>query len=164
MGTEPGAKTGKLSGTFRKPRVSEAGGIQKLINYYAKKDEMLPRAINDIYETIRDFHVYEEDSRILACCAIHVDWEDLAEIRSLAVEEGRHGRGIGKHLVKSCIDDARELGVTKIFALTYIPKYFEKFGFHEISKDELPRKIWSDCIKCPKFPDCDELAVMIDLA
>ena len=154
----------KLKGTVRRPKVAEAGKIQALINYYAKKDEMLPRALNDIYETIRDFYIYEENGEVLACCALHVDWEDLAEIRSLAVAEGHRDRGIGKCLVKACIDDAKELGIQKVFALTYSPKYFEKFGFCGISKEDLPRKIWSDCIKCHKFPDCDENAVMIDLS
>ncbi len=154
---------GELKGIFRKPKAAEAGKIQALINFYAKKDEMLPRALNDIYEMIRDFWVYEEKGEIIGCCALHVDWEDLAEIRSLAVAEGHKDRGIGKQLVQCCIEDAQKLGIKKIFALTYKPKYFEKFGFHDIIKDELPRKIWSDCIKCPKFPDCDEYAVMIEL-
>jgi amino-acid N-acetyltransferase len=163
MGDERSAKANELGGTFRKPKVTEAERIQALVNYYAKKDEMLPRALNDVYELIRDFYVYVEGGGILGCCALHVDWADLAEIRSLAIVEEHQGRGIGKQLVKLCMDEARELGITKVFALTYKPEYFGKLGFHEIVKEDLPRKIWSDCIKCHKFPNCDEYAMMVEL-
>lgn len=160
MGSE---RTAELKGTFRKPKAAEAEQIQALVNHYAKKDEMLFRALNDIFELIRDFWIYEEDGDVLGCCALHVDWADLAEIRSLAVAEEHIGRGIGTRLVKFCMEEARELGISKVFALTYKPKFFEKFGYREMNKDELPRKIWSDCIKCHKFPDCDEYAMMVEL-
>jgi amino-acid N-acetyltransferase len=163
MQSTPQADNSALKGTFRKPKIAEAGSIQALVNYYAKKDEMLPRALNDIYETIRDFWVYEEDGDILGCCALHIDWLDLAEVRSLAVAEGHKQRGIGKQLVKHCIEEATNLEIKKVFALTYRSGFFRKLGFHEISKDLLPQKIWSDCLKCHKFPDCDEDAVMIEL-
>jgi amino-acid N-acetyltransferase len=155
---------GELKGVFRKPKMADTEKIQALINYHAKKDEMLPRALNDIYECIRDFWVYVEDGEIVGCAALHVDWLDLAEIRSLAVADEHKGHGIGKHLVKCCLDDAKQLNITKVFALTYKPEFFRKLGFRDITKDQLPQKIWSDCIKCHKFPNCDEYAVLIELA
>ena len=164
MAEKHDAGTGELKGIFCKPKMADAEKIQALINYHAKKDEMLPRALNDIYEGIRDFWVYVEDSEIIGCAALHVDWLDLAEIRSLAVADEHKGHGIGKHLVKCCLDDAKELNITKVFALTYKPEFFRKLGFRDITKDKLPQKIWSDCIRCHKFPNCDEYAVIIDLA
>lgn len=161
--SENNVGAGELKGIFRKPKMADAEKIQALINYHARKDEMLPRAINDIYEGIRDFWVYTENDEIVGCVALHIDWLDIAEIRSLAVADEYKGRGIGKHLVECCIKDAKDLNIKKVFALTYKPEFFKKLGFHDISKEELPRKIWSDCVKCPKFPNCDEHAVMIDI-
>jgi len=163
MSEEQSAGIRELKGIFRKPKMADAEKIQALINYHAKKDEMLPRALNDIYEGIRDFWVYVENGEIAGCAALHVDWVDLAEVRSLAVADEYQGKGIGKRLVQCCLDDARELNIPKVFALTYKPEFFKKLGFRDISKEQLPQKIWSDCIKCHKFPNCDEHAVMIDL-
>ena len=146
---------------IRRAKIVDAHNIQRLINVYAARDEMLPRALVSIYENIRDFQVIEEDGVMVGCCALHVTWGDLAEVRSLAVEESTHGRGYGKLLVESCLDEARELGLPKAFALTYVPDFFEKLGFSRIDKAELPHKIWSDCVNCPKFPDCGEEAVQI---
>jgi amino-acid N-acetyltransferase len=125
---------------------------------------MLPRALSELYENIRDFWVARaDDNAVIGCCALHVSWENLAEIRSLAVQNNAKGNGIGDALIKACLNDARELGILRVFALTYIPLYFEKKGFHHLEKDELPHKVWGDCIKCPKFPDCDEVAVSYEL-
>lgn len=148
---------------IRKAKAADAKVIQKLINTFAARDEMLPRALNSIYENIRDFHIIEEESGVVGCCALHVTWGDLAEIRSLAVDETTQGRGYGRLLVERCLDDARELGLPKVFALTYVPDFFEKLGFLRINKSELPHKIWSECINCPKFPDCGEEAVQLEL-
>jgi amino-acid N-acetyltransferase len=148
---------------IRRAKATDAKNIQKLINTFAAKDEMLPRSLNSIYENIRDFLVIEENSGVVGCCALHVTWGDLAEIRSLAVDETTQGRGYGRLLVERCLDDARELGLPKVFALTYVPDFFEKLGFSRISKSELPHKIWSECINCPKFPDCGEEAVQLEL-
>ena len=137
--------------------------MQKLINHFAGNNEMLPRSLNAIYEDIRDFLVMEEGGQIVGCCALHITWNDLAEIRSLAVDSRIHKNGAGRRLVEACLDEAKELGVPKVFALTYVPGFFEKLGFARVDKGTLPQKIWSDCINCPKFPDCGEEAVAKDL-
>ena len=148
---------------IRKARVPDVPELQRLINHFAERDEMLPRSLNTIYESIRDFFVLEEDGRVIGCCALHVTWGDLAEIKSLAVDESVQGQSLGRQLVQSCIDEARQMGVPKIFALTYVPAFFEKMGFAKVDKSTLPHKIWSECINCHKFPDCGEEAVAIEL-
>lgn len=152
-----------MKGVIRKATVGDVKGIQKLVNIYAKKDKMLPRSLNEIYENIRDFFVYAEKGRIYGCCALHVDWEDLAEVKSLAVAKVRTGRGIGTRLLENCLKDAKSLGVSKVFALTYVPGFFENAGFSVIEKGELPHKIWSECIRCVYFPNCKEIAMMREL-
>jgi len=148
---------------IRKATIEDIKEIQELINFYAKKDRMLPRSLNELYENIRDFFVYEKDKRILGCVALHVTWENLAEIRSLVVLETEQRQKIGSELVKAVFEDAKLLEVKRIFALTYIPAFFEKFGFKKIEHSELPHKIWSECIKCIKFPDCEEIALVRDV-
>ena len=148
---------------IRKATVADVKKIQKLVNFYAKKERMLPRSLNELYENIRDFFVYAEGSNIYGCCALHVDWEDLAEIKSLAVESKRRGKGIGKKLLEECLKDAKKLKVRRVFALTYIPEFFEAFGFSIVDKKELPHKIWSECIKCMYFPDCKEIAMVKEI-
>lgn len=148
---------------IRKANVNDAGSIQSLVNYYADRDKMLPRSLNEIYENIRDFWVCEGNGGIAGSVALHVTWEDLAEVKSLAVKEEFRQRGIGKSLLNECIEDAKRLGIKKVFALSYMPEYFKKFGFKEIPKEKLPHKIWSECIRCPKFPDCGEIALLYEL-
>lgn len=150
--------------TIRKATIKDTAEIQALINYYADKDMMLPRSLNEIYENIRDFWVKEENGAIIGCAALHIAWENLAEVKSLAVKEEFIKKGIGESLLNKCIDDAKVLWVKRVFALTYVPDYFKKFGFKEIPKEELPHKIWSECIKCPKFPDCGEVALLYEVA
>jgi amino-acid N-acetyltransferase len=145
---------------IRKAGVKDVAAIQALVNYFAAKDEMLPRSLGAVYENIRDFYVFERDGGVVGCCALHVIWEDLAEIKSLAVDEAAQGIGVGKQLMDACVQDARELGIDRVFALTYKVEFFERFGFTRIDKATLPHKIWSDCINCPKFPDCGEEAVI----
>ncbi len=150
---------------IRKARMSDVKGIQKLIAEYARKGDMLPRSLADIYENLRDYFVFEEDDgELVGSAAIHIMWEDLAEVRSLAVREGKMRRGIGTQLVESCISEAIVLGIGRVFALTYKPEFFEKLGFHIVDKAELPQKIWTDCLKCSKFPDCDEVALVADFS
>lgn len=146
---------------IRKAVMSDVAAVQKLINDFARQEAMLPRALNELYESVRDFYVYETDGGIIAVCALRVLWEDLAEVRSLAVIREYQGKGIGKALVEQCLSEARMLGIKRVFALTYRPDFFKKSGFSDIDKAKLPQKIWGDCLKCHKFPECDENAVII---
>jgi len=148
---------------IRKATVEDVKAIQKLINYHARHDKMLPRSLNELYENIRNFFVYTEGKNIRGVCALNVDWEDLAEIKSLAVSPSKARKGIGSKLLRECLKDAGKLKVTKVFALTYVPEFFEKFGFEIIDKKELPHKIWSECIKCMYFPNCKEIAMMREI-
>jgi amino-acid N-acetyltransferase len=138
--------------------------VHELVNDYASRGEMLARSRSEIYEGLRDFFIAEEEGQILGCAALHINWEDLAEVRSLAVLETAQKRGIGKKLVEACIQEARDLGVAKVYALTYRPGFFEQLGFDQVPKETLPHKIWGDCLKCPQFPNCDEDAVMMEIA
>jgi amino-acid N-acetyltransferase len=148
---------------IRKAKINDAVNIQNIVNYYADKDKMLPRSLNEIYENVRDFWVCEDNGSIVGCIALHVTWEDLAEIKSLAVKEEYTKRGIGRDLMNQCTEDAKKLGVKKVFALSYVPEYFKKFGFKEVAKEKLPHKIWNECIKCPKFPNCGEVALLYNI-
>lgn len=126
---------------------------------------MLHRSLGEIYENIRDFYVAEdEDGHILGCGALHVCWAHLAEIKSLAVSEAAQGRGIGKQIVLNCVEEARELGLRTVFALTYRPEFFARAGFRVVDKATLPHKVWNECLRCPKFVGCTEIAVVYDLA
>ncbi|MFH1854202.1 MAG: N-acetyltransferase [Candidatus Omnitrophota bacterium] len=149
---------------IRKANIQDLKKIQELINFYAKQDKMLPRSLNELYENVRDYFVYEEDGEIAGCCALHVAWEDLVEIKSLAVTEARQRQKIGRALVEAALEDAKNLNAKRAFALTYVPEFFEKFGFKRVDHSQLPHKIWSECIKCVKFPDCQETALVKDIA
>ena len=124
---------------------------------------MLPRALSQIYENIRDYFVVRQGERVIACAALHVSWEDLAEVKSVAVAEDSQKQGIGAQLVEACLKEARELGIPTVFCLTYQPTFFEKCGFCQVDKMELPRKVWGECYLCPKFPNCDEVALVYNL-
>jgi len=148
---------------IRSAKITDAKSIQELVNFYAKKGEMLFLSLSEVYEKIFEFEVYEENGEILGCCALHPSWEDLAEIRSIAIREDYIGKGLGKSLIESAINRAKKLGIKKVFALTYRLEFFQKLGFTEVSKDTLPKKIWTDCLKCPLFPDCNEIAVIKEI-
>ena len=148
---------------LRKAQITDVKEIQKLLTTYANRGDMLSRSLSELYESIRDFYIVEEDGRLLGTSALHIVWEDLAEVRSVAVAEGAGRRGIGSQVVGACIDEARELGLKRIFCLTYKPDFFARFGFRIVDKSELPHKVWGDCMKCVKFPDCDEIAMIMDL-
>lgn len=148
---------------LRKARIKDIRDIQKLLTYYANRGEMLSRSLSELYESVRDFYVIEEDGKLLGACALHIMWEDLAEIRSVAVAEEVGRKGLGTKLVTACLDEAHELGLKKVFCLTYKPDFFGKFGFRVVDKSELPHKVWRDCINCVKFPDCDEIAMILDM-
>jgi len=137
--------------------------MQTVVNTFAESGEMLPRNLSEMYENLRDYLVVESDGELAGCVALHLVWSDLAEIKSLAVTEAARGQGIGSKLVEAALEEARRLGLPKVFALTFRPEFFERLGFKLIDKNELPHKIWGECIRCPKFPNCDEQAVVIDL-
>ncbi len=150
---------------IRKAKISDVKEIQKLIEQSAKKGEMLPRSLSELYDNLRDFYVYQNEGQgsIIGTCAMHICWEDLAEIRSLVVREDFQRQGIGTKLIEACLSEAITLGLYRIFALTYKPNFFLKFGFKIVDKTLLPHKIWADCIKCVKFPECDEIAVLLEV-
>jgi len=143
-----------------KAKIPDVVQMHKLINEYANSGEMLARPLSELYEGIRDFLVIREGERVVACAALQVDWEDIAEIRSLAVAEDKKKTGMGASLVKACLKEAEMLGIQTVFCFTYKPAFFKRQGFVEIDKMELPRKVWTDCLRCPKFPNCDETALV----
>ena len=147
--------------TIRKAIIGDVGRIQALVNHYASKETMLGLSLSEIYDQIRDFTVAEGSRRaLIGVCALHVIWDDLAEIRSLAVDPKVRRRGVGRSLVEHCLEEARSLQLPKVFALTYQAEFFRRIGFSRVDKSELPHKVWRDCLKCTKFPHCDETAVL----
>ncbi|HEY50552.1 MAG TPA: N-acetyltransferase [Dehalococcoidia bacterium] len=146
--------------TVEKARIQDVPQIHQLINHFADRDEMLPRSLSEIYENIRDYFVCRQGEGVVACAALHVIWSDLAEIKSVAVAKKYQKKGLGTMLVEACLKEAEVLGIPTIFCLTYRPAFFEKFGLSQIDKMELPRKVWTECFRCPKFPDCGEVALI----
>ena len=146
--------------TVEKAKIQDVPQIHQLINHFADKDEMLPRSLSDIYENIRDYFVYRKGERMLACAALHIIWSDLAEIKSVAVAEEYQKQGVGTMLIEACLKEVESLGIPTIFCLTYQPAFFEKFGLNQVDKMEVPRKVWTECYRCPKFPDCGEVALI----
>jgi amino-acid N-acetyltransferase len=146
---------------LRKARTGDVATMQRIINAFADKGAMLHRSLSELYENVRDFYVVEERGSVIGCAGLHVSWKDLAELKSLAVIEAAQGRGQGRRLIEACIAEARELGVARVFALTYVPELFTKSGFQVVDKALLPRKVWTECVYCPKFPDCGEIAVLL---
>jgi amino-acid N-acetyltransferase len=144
----------------KKAKMSHAKEIHTLINNYAKKGELLPLSLYNIFEHIRDFYIIEKDGQVVGCCALKPAWKDTGEIRSLAIKEEEQNKGLGEKLVKKALEDAKELGLKKVFCLTNKPTFFEKMGFKKVSKKSLPQKIWKDCVDCIKFPQCDEVALI----
>jgi len=147
---------------IRKAVLDDVNHIHALLQFYSKQGELLARPLSQLYDHIRDFWVFEDpDTRKLTgCCALQFCWEDLAEIRSLAVDPAYGGQGIGSALTERCIQEAFYFKIKKLFTLTYRPEFFTRFGFLEIDKAGLPLKVWSDCIGCVSFPDCDETAML----
>ncbi|MGD8368387.1 MAG: N-acetyltransferase [Desulfobacterales bacterium] len=145
--------------------IGDVKSIHRLLQFYGNRGELLPRPLSKLYDHVRDFFVYREKAggALLGCCALQFCWEDLAEIRSLAVSPEHVNRGIGRRLTGAAIEEARAFGVRQVFTLTYRPDFFRRFGFHQIDRTDLPLKIWSDCMLCVKFPDCDETAMMLTL-
>ena len=148
---------------LRKARISDIKAVHRLINDCAAKGEMLSRSLAELYDNIRDYFVYEEAGDVVGACALHICWEDLAEIRSLCVIPDFRKKGAGRALVNACLKEAEEFSIKRVFLLTYQNDFFGKVGFGIIDKTELPQKIWTDCIKCAKFPMCDEMAMVRNL-
>lgn len=149
---------------IRSAKMSDVKQMHALIEYYANKREMLHRSLNDIYENIQEFSVCEDKGKIVGCGAMHVSWEDLAEIKALAIAQNYQKKGIGSKLVTTLEKRARDLGIRKVFALTFKPPFFVKQGYKKIKRDELPHKIWGECVKCHLFPDCGEVPLAKKLA
>ena len=151
---------------IRKAVIRDIKPIHELLGYYGDRGLLLPRSLSELYDHLRDFVVVEEnrqESAILGVCALGICWENMAEIKSLAVAEDQQGKKLGLQLVETCLKEASSLGLKKVFTLTYITGFFSKLGFKEVEKSVLPHKVWADCLKCPKFPDCDEVAMLINL-
>jgi amino-acid N-acetyltransferase len=148
---------------IRKAQIKDVKEIQKLLMNFASRGDMLSRSLSELYESLRDFYVCEDEGELLGTAALHIVWDDLAEVRSVAVTEHAGRKGIGSQLVQACIAEARQIGLKRVFCLTYKPDFFAKHGFRLVDKSELPHKVWGDCIKCVKFPDCDENAMILDL-
>jgi amino-acid N-acetyltransferase len=157
------ARSRKSPPTLRKARMADVEPIYGLVTEFSRTGKMLPRSRSDLYEALRDFVVAERRGRLIGCGALTIEWDNLAEIKSLAVAQRYQHRGIGRRLIKACLAEARRLGIGRVFALTSSPAFFERLGFARVPRESLPHKVWSDCIKCTKFPDCDETAVAIDV-
>lgn len=149
---------------IRKAKITDIREIHSLLVNYSKKGVLLGRSLSDLYDQIRDFYVSVDDHNILTgICGLHICWDNIAEIRSLAVKTDYQGRGLGEKLVHACMNEAGEFGISKLFVLTYVPDFFARFGFSQTDKKVLPQKVWADCLNCINFPDCDEEAMMIEL-
>lgn len=150
---------------IRKARIPDVPAIQKMLVEFAKEGKLLARSLSELYMNLRDMYVAvdEECGKVSGCCSLHIIWDDLAEIRSLAVSESHQGKGLGRRLVESCVTEGRDLGIARLFTLTYETAFFEHVGFRIVDKNVFPQKIWADCLHCPKFPECDEIALVMDL-
>ena len=157
---------------MRKAQISDVKSIHALLMEWSLKEMLLPRSLSQLYTHLREFFVLcavrekeggVQEERIVGCCALTIFWEDLAEIRSLAVAEDQCRKGYGRMLMDAVTAEAMELGLKRLFALTYQVEFFARMGFSQVSKDVLPQKIWADCINCPRFPDCNEVAVLREI-
>ena len=146
-----------------KARIQDVPQMHRLINEFANRGDMLPRALSQIYENLRDYFVIRDGDSVIGCAALHVNWQDLAEIRSLAVDQSRQQAGLGATLVKACIEEAQSLGLPRVFCLTRAPEFFVRQRFVLTDRSDLPHKVWAECYYCPMFPDCDEVAMMYDI-
>lgn len=160
----PSQTDSQTEARVRQARLSDVKAIHHLLMLWSAKGMLLPRPLTQLYTHVRDFVVIcttDEDGRetVRGCCALAIFWEDLAEIRSIAVDPDMCGQGYGRRLLEAAVEEARNLGLTRLFALTYQEAFFARMGFAVVGKDELPQKVWTDCINCPKFPDCDEIAM-----
>ena len=145
---------------YRKARFDDIESIFGLVHIYAAQGEMLPRSRNMLYENLRDMVIAESGSEVVGVGALHIMWDRLAEVRMMAIAPAYMRRGIGTEIVRWLLDEGDALGIEKVFTLTYKPDFFRKLGFIRISREELPQKVWKECIDCPKYPNCDEIAMI----
>ena len=145
---------------INKARIADVPHMLRLIDRASKEGHVLPRSMSYLYDNVRDFWVAKDGDALMACGSLHICWEGLAEIKSLVVEEAVRRKGLGTTIVRKCVDEAVDLGIAEVFVLTYLPDYFEAMGFHRVDKSALPHKVWQDCINCPKFPNCEEVALI----
>ncbi|KAB2953322.1 N-acetyltransferase [Heliorestis acidaminivorans] len=148
---------------LRKAKMTDVEAIHSLISYYAGEGLMLARPRSRLYEGLRDIMVVEEEGKIIGTASLHILWEDLAEIRALAIAKESQKKGVGRALVEALLDEAKSLKIPRVFALTYQEGFFARCGFLKVTKDELPQKVWKECIECPKFPNCDEIAMLFNV-
>jgi amino-acid N-acetyltransferase len=151
-----------------KAAIDDARAIHDLVNLYAQRGDMLPRTMGEVYENLRDFFVARDaaapaEASFRGCVALHIVWSDLAEVKSLAVSEAVQSRGVGSLLVNASLEEASSIGLERVFALTYRPTFFERLGFEQADVMTLPRKVWNECYRCPKFPSCNEIALVREL-
>ena len=156
-----GDTTSLIAAPVVRASIADAKAIHDLVNTFARQGEMLPRTMAEVYENLRDFYVVRDGSgEAVACGGLHILWEDLAEIKSLAVREDLQGQRLGARIIEACLEEARQIGIATAFALTYRPGFFEKLGFAQADVMTLPRKVWGECYRCPKFPGCNEIAMV----
>lgn len=150
---------------LRKSAIKDVPAVHALLMACSRKELLLPRSYNELYSHLRDFFVLasEDNNKIFGCCALAITWENLAEVRSLVVDESLRHQGWGKNMVEACLSEALTLGLYRVFTLTYQKDFFLNLGFYEVNKNSLPQKVWADCLRCPKFPECDEIAMLIEL-
>lgn len=175
VGTLPSIAKPQAAVVVRPARLTDVGRIHAIINSHAELGKMLFKSYAQLYEDVRDFAVAEmhtpglatgtpaSETQIVGCVAVGIIWADMAEVRSLAVAEGFIGRGVGRKLVEWCLDDARRMSIRKLMSLTYEQQFFERLGFAVVQKESLPLKVWTDCVKCPKNQNCDEIAMIREL-
>lgn len=149
---------------IRKAKITDVREMHRLLNFYADRRELLPRALSELYEGLQSFHVAEHQGRLVGCCALQVTWENLAEVKALAVDPTYQGKGLGTKLLKACLKEAKTLGVLRVFTLAIRTGFFERVGFRTVLKDQFPHKVWTECVRCPYFPErCIETAMVLDL-
>ena len=156
-------QAGHATPVIRAAAIGDVPTLHELLELYAAKGNLLPRTFSELYRHLRDFFVIEIDGKVVACGALEIFTEDLGEVRSLVVDETHERRGLGRLLVERIIDEARTIGLKRLMALTYVPTFFHKLDFQTVSMDTLPEKVWGVCVKCYKYNQCDETAVLKEL-
>jgi amino-acid N-acetyltransferase len=149
-----------MTGAVHKAGMSDIAPLLELINSYAAKGIMLPRTEFEMSENIRDFSVLYSGRDLIGCGALHFYSPVVGEVRSLAVDPNRTTHGAGRRVVEALLDEARQFSLDAVFAFTYVPGFFRKLDFEEVERGALPLKVWKDCLRCPKFQCCDEIAMV----